>query len=216
MASSLHALVGTCGLPDSRPLCDPSLFGDPIAEQILWSPLTQKGGTNLCTHRVVIRCDEHLEFRPTSQSSMAVVAMLVAGGVFPVIGGAIGIGHGNVNSAIALIATGLVLGAAGTLIWLDLRQPRVFNLQYDFFRLSPRSSRTFEGKSSDVHALQIVSRYVTMNESQDFHCHELNLVLKNAARLNVIAHGSYGDLRDDATTLSQFLNVPVWDQAVLD
>jgi len=40
---------------------------------------------------------------------------------------------------------------------------------------------------------------------------ELNLVLRDGRRLNVMDHGDYDALRRDADTLAEFLGRPVWD-----
>ena len=41
--------------------------------------------------------------------------------------------------------------------------------------------------------------------------YELNLVLDDGSRINVVDHGNLDRLRGDATTLSRFLSKPVWD-----
>ena len=41
--------------------------------------------------------------------------------------------------------------------------------------------------------------------------YELNLVLQDGERLNVVDHGSFDVLREDAAKLGEFLGVPVWD-----
>lgn len=196
-----------------RPLCDPSQSGDPVAERILWTPLRDKGATSRRTHRVAMCGEERLEFRPTLQARLLTVVLLASGCALPVTGATIGMRGGSVNAALALIATGLVLGAVGVYFLFDLRQPRVFDRRSGTFRLGGRGLGTRERSLEEIHALQIVSRYVTMDDSPDFYCHELNLVLESGARHNVIAHGSYRHLRDDAELLSQFLNVPVWDES---
>ena len=63
---------------------------------------------------------------------------------------------------------------------------------------------------SQIHALQILAEYVRGNKSS-YYSYELNLVLKDGARINVVDHGSQNRLREDAKTLSVFLGKPVWD-----
>ena len=43
------------------------------------------------------------------------------------------------------------------------------------------------------------------------HRYELNPVLNDGSRINVVDHGNLERLRGDAITLSQFLDKPVWD-----
>jgi hypothetical protein len=40
--------------------------------------------------------------------------------------------------------------------------------------------------------------------------YELNLVLKDGRRINVVDHGGADKIRTDAATLADFLGVPVW------
>jgi Fe2+ transport system protein B len=41
--------------------------------------------------------------------------------------------------------------------------------------------------------------------------YELNLVLKDGKRLNVMDHSRRAHIRSDAQRLGQFLKVPIWD-----
>jgi len=61
-----------------------------------------------------------------------------------------------------------------------------------------------------VHALQLVSEYCSGNKSS-YYSYELNLVLKDGRRVNVIDHGNINRIRQDAQTLSNFLGKPVWN-----
>ena len=61
-----------------------------------------------------------------------------------------------------------------------------------------------------VHALQLISEYVRGNKSS-FYSYELNLVLDDGSRVNVVDHGALARLRDDARTLARFLGRPLWD-----
>ena len=63
---------------------------------------------------------------------------------------------------------------------------------------------------SAIHALQLVSEHVRGNKSS-YWSYELNLVLGDGSRINVVDHGNLDQLRADAQTLAGFLNKPVWD-----
>ena len=62
----------------------------------------------------------------------------------------------------------------------------------------------------DIYAIQLVSERCSGKNSA-FYSYELNLVLQDGRRLNVIDHGNIDKLREDAKTLSGFLGKPVWD-----
>ncbi len=63
---------------------------------------------------------------------------------------------------------------------------------------------------SSIHALQLLSEFVSGSKNS-YHSYELNLVLNDGSRINVVDHGNLERLRADASTLSQFLDKPVWD-----
>ena len=52
------------------------------------------------------------------------------------------------------------------------------------------------------------------DEDGDFLMHELNLVLHDARRINVMRHGGIHHLRSDAKTLSAFLGMPLWESTL--
>lgn len=64
---------------------------------------------------------------------------------------------------------------------------------------------------ADIHALQIIEERIYVDKSTGYSSYELNLVLKNSERLNVMDHSDLLNLRRDAKKISEFLNVPVWD-----
>lgn len=64
---------------------------------------------------------------------------------------------------------------------------------------------------SQVSALQIVSKLC--HGKLSFYSYELNFVLKNGQRVNLLDHGHLHKLREDTGVLGSFLNLPVWDIA---
>ena len=72
-------------------------------------------------------------------------------------------------------------------------------------------------KLKDIYAIQLISEYVLepsgFNDADDdtYHSYEINLVLKNSRRINVIDHGDGFQVLADAKELSNFLGVPIWN-----
>ncbi len=62
----------------------------------------------------------------------------------------------------------------------------------------------------DVYALQIIAESIKSKDSR-YVSYELNLVLKDATRINLVDHGWYEQLREDADTLSNVLWVVLRD-----
>jgi hypothetical protein len=61
-----------------------------------------------------------------------------------------------------------------------------------------------------IQALQLVTERVSGKSS--YNSYELNLVLKDGKRINVMDHGDQTALNADAEVLARFLNVPIWKQ----
>lgn len=62
---------------------------------------------------------------------------------------------------------------------------------------------------SDIHALQLILKRCT--NQGNYSSHELNLVLHDGTRINVLDHGELAHIRADAKVLADFLDVPLWD-----
>ncbi|MFT6213337.1 MAG: hypothetical protein ACJARD_001473 [Alphaproteobacteria bacterium] len=74
----------------------------------------------------------------------------------------------------------------------------------------------------NIYALQIISETIseTTGNSNDNHrrtryfkSYELNVVLKDGSRVNILDHGKIERLTEDAQKLSQFLGKPLWSAA---
>ncbi len=61
----------------------------------------------------------------------------------------------------------------------------------------------------NVYAIQIIDEFI--NNKNPFYSYELNLVMKDYTRINVIDHGDLINLKKDAKQLSEYLHVPLWD-----
>lgn len=72
-------------------------------------------------------------------------------------------------------------------------------------------------KLKEIYAIQLLSEYVlgssgfNYSDEGPYNSYELNLVLKNGRRINVIEHGDGFQVLADAKKLSLFLGVPVWN-----
>ena len=64
-------------------------------------------------------------------------------------------------------------------------------------------------KLSRICAIQIIGE-VVQSDNNNYNSYELNLVLDDSTRINVIDHGNLKGVIQDANWLSDFLNIPVW------
>lgn len=95
--------------------------------------------------------------------------------------------------------------------------PVVFDLQRRHFVRGRKSPEHCEDLSKlkyytdidRIHALQLIAERYDRSSNQ--RSYELNLVLTDGSRLNVIDHGGLDVIRADAQKLAAFLGKPLWD-----
>ena len=209
---------------------DPSQFGDPVAMQTDWT-YTTKGiiaGTDFQTHKLAKVDSSRLEFRATAVALLFYLLFLVGGVVafFTILyklflsGGFSFITGKIVRIIIAVVITPLfaIIELISWGMFYSGTTPIVFdNLSGLFWKGRKTPNEVFSenpltefAKLKDIHALQLISKYFRGGRSS-YYCYELNLVLQNGKRINVVAHGNEDKLREDTGTLSTFLGKPVWD-----
>jgi hypothetical protein len=212
--------------PDQRRLFDPSSIGDPVAGQTQWEPL-KSGGTNYRSHKIRMPNSSRLEFR------VAISAFLFY--FIAVLIGLTLMGSASVNKLpaggsafhvrdVTLFVVGVVVAVLGACLVYSGTAPIVFDKRNGYFWKGRRVSRALSAsmplknvaKLDDVHALQLLSKYISSTHSGSegsYYSFELNLVLKDGERINVVDHGDLTRMRADVATLSAFLGKPIWDLA---
>ena len=204
---------------------DPAVFNDPIALKTTWGRTHGSGRSNSATRQLFAPSADRLEFR-------AAMGLLVLPGYLVV--GSVGIALFKTLPALlerdapplfsveSPLYTGLGLIALAVGIFYQISSPIVFDKargRYWWGRSGPdllsllRPSRV-GGALDHIHALQAISHVVTRGSSS-YDCLELNLVLHDGARVNILAHGDMAAVQTEAVTLGEFLGVPVWDTTQL-
>jgi len=205
---------------------DPSVLGDPIALKTEWTP-AKSGGASFRTHKLVSVNSFRMEFRASAGAMVFyLVFMLIGLGVLVgfsyagLTGGGLS-GQGVDGIALFLpIFVGLVFTVAGGCMMYFGASPRVFDKRRGAFwrgRGAPYGARMRQGNTNsaeldDIHALQIISEHCRSDKSS-YYSYELNLILRDSSRINVVDHGNVDELRVDTRALSEFLGTPVWDAA---
>ena len=223
MSGRIEQTVGdaraqAAGDQSREPVVEQLRLDDPVAAQTEWVPVCQ-GGANFCTHKLVQVSPGRVEFRPTAQGPLIPVLFLLSGL------GALAFGvYGLVNDVGAgpFIAIPLVVGCAfaalgGALFWFMTRRA-AFDQQAGCFWKGGSTPVRYSvadaeyGKNAvplaQIHAVQLIPKLI---EDEDYYSYELNLVVKDGSRVNVVDHGDLARIRQDARQLAQFLNVPIWD-----
>lgn len=177
------------------PAVDPARWGDPVALSTQWTPL-KPGGANFRTHTLTERDGNQLAYGKS-------VAFFLFGGLFLVVGlGCSGIGLANGEWIMTVF--GLPFAAVGG--WVLRPNPTVFDGGTRQF--------TSGGKSTafgSIHAIQIIQERVTSSDDPDYWSYELNLVLKDGARVHVVDHGDLASIRGDAQRLAAQIGCKLWD-----
>ena len=199
---------------------DPSHLGDDIAMQTDWTP-AKSGGANFRTHKLVEVDSFRLDFRASAGAIAFYLVFLLIG-----LGVMIGFSAATLSSGGAVFSMasalpvlfGLVFATAGGCMLYFGAAPIVFDKRSGAFwkgRKAPyevinRAALKHFTELEEIHALQLISEYCRSDKSS-YYSYELNLVLRDGRRINVVDHGNQERLREDARTLSAFLEAPVWD-----
>ncbi|NBC66559.1 MAG: hypothetical protein GVY07_13015 [Bacteroidetes bacterium] len=199
-----------------------SQFDDRVAEQTDWRPL-KRGGKNYGSHSLKEINPNRMEFK-SSPGSFLFSSIFMIAGAFLAYSGISGLSVPlaqifESNEWLPVLA-GVVFFLIGGIFLKKSICPIVFDKTDGMYwkgnkapQVDSSGSKTKNDfvRLSQIHALQIISESVSKSNSKSYRSYELNLVLKDASRLNMIDHGKVIKVREDAEKLSAFLGVPVWD-----
>lgn len=199
---------------------DASRFNDSVALQTEWNP-AKSGGSNFRTHKLVSSDHHRMEFKPTLGTKLFSLIFVIVGIGVIVIYHIVGMENSDMDpfwEMVFIHVFGLLFFGAGAGMYYYMATPRVFDKYASMYwkgHKKPDYIYNIESSKnavrfSDIHAIQLLAEYIRSDKSS-YHSYELNLVLKNGERLNVVDHGSRSKLLEDARLLSEFLNKPIWD-----
>lgn len=194
-------------------------FGDSFADNIDWHPLTP-GGSTYQTHTLERTSEDTLILHPVKSLRWAPWFVL---GFIPIAGGIPFAFFTPLISLPILVACALVLSIVAWRLLQQQLKTHQFNTTEGSIwtgtsttaSIAKATQRPDYLSLSDVHALQIVCEYVKSNDlSGPFLSYELNLVLNDKNRRNLMDHHDLSDLRHDAQQLADALKVPLWDDSL--
>jgi hypothetical protein len=181
---------------------------DAPPEDLDWTPL-RSGGALFRTHHAV-QDEQRFELVPSSGARGLIVGVALLGAAM-LVGGFVGY---RVRADMGLLVVGAAMFVVCEVLAILLR--RLLEHSHLFDRASGRYrwTRRPAGELSlvDVRGLQVLRKRVNGPES-DYDCDELNLVLLDGRRVNVLDHGEPESLRRDAEALARWLSVPLWIRA---
>lgn len=192
-------------------------LSDSVASLIDWEPLVP-GGANYRTAELVTVSPQRVEYRPTFNEKLFLILCLVVG-VGCVAGGAfMQIQSDNLSiPGLFLIPFGIFLFVAGIVQLRSASASCVFDLDTGLFcrgKLAAQDQGDRCISLQQVYAIQLLREKIR-NPQSKYSTYELNLVLHDASRRNVVDHGDIERLRREADFLSKFLGVPLWDATAL-
>ncbi len=206
-------------LQNSQIPFDPARFNDPIALRTGWKPI-KGGGSRFRTFKLVKVNPDRMKFRTT-------IGAIIFSLIFALPGTALltflipTVDRSSIDIGIMLgLFLGLVFVSLGWYLFFRQMRPIVFDKQEGLFWMGRKPQAELgTSESTDkfvrlelIHALQIVAEYISGKNS--FYSYELNLVLKNGNRINLIDHGRRKKLIEDAEILAEFLGIPLWDATI--
>lgn len=199
---------------------DPSIFNDEVANKTEWKSLAN-GGSNFKANKLVELSPTQLIYKPTV---MAYVFPLVFIGMFSF--GAIMMAlkfaeqYGNLAYlaaagfvAFPLLGGFFILRSAVKARVFDKREAIFYKGQKPAFRDYNKITKN-QCPLDKVYAIQLIKKRITSTSSGSSSTqtyYEINLVLNDTFRINVIVGSDSYYVRNDANKIAAFLNVPVWD-----
>ena len=204
-------------------------LADPVAELTDWSPMSS-GGSNFQMLEIFEVSGERIEFRRTRRMIRFYRVFMGAGLVM--LGLAVFattrsryLSAGEmlyVTTAFALV--GLLVGGTGVVMKRVAGRPSVLDRRLGWYWMgpTPRDAADVERRKDavlikDVHAVQYLEKWFERFDSPaagstSHFSYEINLVMHDGSRVNVVNHGGQScSLLPAASRTARFLDVPLWD-----
>ena len=189
-------------------MSNPTIFNDPIAEKVNWDRMAA-GGASFKTHSLQHSPNGCISFKSTLGSKLFALGFILAPLPFTLF----------VFFTKWILILVFFFMTMGSILLHKTLLPIVFDLERGYFykgwlkkNVSLRMQRIECCELVDIHALQIIAEYISGDtDSRGFRSYELNIVKKDATRINVVDHGDLSVLRRDAQILAVHISVPVWD-----
>lgn len=214
---------------------NPSVFGDELAKKTGWDPVNKGLGSETKTRSFVVLDQFRAEFRTSwivflmcgIYCIMSFFAIFASGfprlaeNILNVEPGTLGPMLENYSIYVVVFGILSTIYCIYYILWVS-QKPFVFDKKSGFFwKGRPKSENPFNekglvfyGKLNHVYALQIISEHVVQkgnNGIERYNSYELNIVLENGERINLIDYSKLHSVREDAEKLAVFLNTPLWD-----
>ena len=191
-------------------------FNDPVAIQTEWKSV-RSGRSGGASAKLVQQDANLLAYKPSMAGRVMGVLFTLAGGfVFWLYFFMPG------DRPWFFLLMGAVFALAGVLMLVQASSPVVFDKSAGLFykgrkqqKMPDPTDEKHAASFGDIHAIQLITR-LERSSNTDGHTHyykvfEINLVKHDGQRLYVMTYGKALKARNDAKTIADFVQVPVWD-----
>lgn len=183
-----------------------------------WSPVAPAGDA-FPTHRLVAPTSTRLELRPTvhARRLIGVFLVLAAGGVVLSVEA---VRTGDWRDIGFSVGVALVFLAIAWVLYRRHFYRRIFDTAVGRYWTARTPGEQDQPTAdavplAEIRGLQITDETVDGGEVS-FTAYELNLVLADGRRVNVIDHARIVQIRDEAAQIGALLGKPVWEKPSID
>lgn len=192
-------------------------FNDPLATKIDWRPL-KKGGVNFQAEIMEESGNNGLLIKSSLKSILLKSIVPLFGLVF-LIGGPwkyFAKGSDSIVDLLFPTSIGLAMVIVGVILIRNALKSIMIDGENSCITLKNGEKIEFK----NIHAFQILEEYVKDKKresnarnstSVDYWSYELNIVLKNGERVNLMDHSEFDVLRRDASKVAGLIKAPIWD-----
>lgn len=199
-------------------------FADDLAKQILWSQVKKRSGSAFKTHYAIVDNQSLLRFKRSFFMKFLPWLVIFFSFVLMYVFNDFNFDFSTYTfyNSDQYFKAGVVvfLFLLGIITMIFSSRHIVFDRRIGFYHKGFKplgDSYPREGKNcarlNNIHAVQVISEIIRSKNSR-YRSYELNLVLNDGKRINVIDHANQEAVRKDAALVSKFLEIPVWDVTI--
>ena len=189
---------------------------DPLAAKISWEP-ANPGGTNFKAQKL-IQTNQQIVITKTFGALFFALVFVIPGLVALLIGSPYFFIKGEIFTGLFMLVWGAMFGGAGFFVLHKGKKFTLDKAKGTYFRGKAfddfgNDDRSQQGYLTDIHAIQLIAEHIRSSSSDggsNYMSYEMNLVLKDGDRVNIMDHGKSKDVDESAQILGEFLAVPIW------
>jgi len=201
---------------------DPTTLNDDVAMKTEWTR-AKDGGASRQIYEFVQEASHKLEIKVKASSYLFPIIFTLAGFIPMIMGVIFYFKFQDWKIALFMIPFGFTFIAVGVFTFLSYKKSHFFDKSNGYYwkgKEGAVDSAKHKCRLIDIHALQIIQEHIVRNSNSSsgssgqtsYTSYELNLVLKDGKRFNVLDHAGKQLLMEEAEKVSQFLGgKPVWD-----